>query len=82
MVALILDWQAIRSVLDTAATRIGIRVPVSQLPSEDATANVLANLPIQPRLDRTLSFGARQLLLQHRGLWDLLEVRKDARSER
>ena len=82
IVALILDWQAIRSVLDTAATRIGIGVPVSLLPSDGATAQLLANLPEQPRLDRTLSFGARQLLVQHRGLWDLLEVRKDARVDR
>jgi len=82
IVALILDWQAIRAVLDTAATRIGIRVPVCQLPNEEATAHILANLPIQPRLDRTLTFGARQLLLQHRGLWDVLEVRKEARVEK
>ena len=82
IVALILDWQSIRSVLDTAATRIGIMVPDTLLPSEDATARLLANLPVHPRLDRTLSFGARQLLLQHRGLWDVLEARKDARLAR
>jgi hypothetical protein len=82
IVALVLDWQAIRSVLDTAASRIGIGVPTSLLPSESHTAEVLARLSVQPRLDRTLSFGARQLLVQHRGLWDLLEARKDARAER
>jgi len=82
IVALILDWQSIRSVLDTAATRIGIMVPDTLLPSEEATALLLANLPVHPRLDRTLSFGARQLLLQHRGLWDVLEARKDARLAR
>jgi hypothetical protein len=82
IVGLILDWQAIRAVLDTAATRIGIPVPANELPDDAATAQLLANLPIHPRLDRTLSFGARQLLLQHRGLWDVLEVRKEARVER
>lgn len=82
LVALTLDWQAVRAVLDTAATRIGISVPISQLPGEDATAEVLADLPVTARLDRTLSFGARQLLLQHRGLWDLLEARSAARSAR
>ena len=82
IVALILDWQSIRSVLDTAGTRIGIMVPDTLLPSEEATALLLANLPVHPRLDRTLSFGARQLLLQHRGLWDVLEARKDARLAR
>ena len=80
--ALILDWQAIRAVLDTAAMRIGIGVPASLLPSDDATADMLARLPLQPRLDRTLSFGARQLLIQHRGVWDLLEARQNARLAR
>jgi hypothetical protein len=37
---------------------------------------------VQPRLDRTLSFGARQFLIQHRGLWDLLEARREARTDR
>jgi hypothetical protein len=82
IVALILDWQAIRAVLDTAAARIGIHAPASQLPTEAATAHVLASLPPHPRLDRSLSFGARQMLIQHRGIWDLLEARKDARVGR
>lgn len=80
IVALTLDWQAIRSVLDTAATRIGIPVPVSTLPSEEESSFILANLPLHPRLDRTLTFGARQFLLQHRGLWDVLEARSVARA--
>jgi len=79
--ALVLDWQAIRSVLDTAAARIGIEVPPSLMPDEAATAAVLAQLPERPRLDRTLAFGARQLLIQHRGLWDLLETRAGARAQ-
>ena len=78
--ALVLDWQSIRAVLDTAANRIGIPVPPSGMPDEAATAAVLGTLHDQPRLDRTLSFGARQLLLQHRGLWDLLESRAAART--
>jgi len=82
IVALILDWQAIRSVLDTAANRIGIGTPTNQFPDDQTTSRLLAGLPVQARLDRTLSFGARQLLLQHRGVWDLLEARKDARGDR
>jgi hypothetical protein len=82
IVALVLDWQAVRAVLDTAASRIGIGIPTSLFPGEGATARLLAELPVQPRLDRTLSFGARQLLVQHRGLWDLLEARREARTER
>jgi hypothetical protein len=80
-IALVLDWQAIRAVLDTAAARIGLVCPRSALPDEAAMAAVLASLPDHPRLDRTLSFGARQLLVQHRGLWDLVEARAAARCE-
>lgn len=79
--ALVLDWQAIRAVLETAAARIGMAIPPCILPDERATSIMLAALPIHPRLDRTLSFGARQLLVQHLGLWDLLEVRTTARVD-
>jgi hypothetical protein len=79
-IALILDWQAIRAVLDTAAARIGMPCPHPSLPEDAATSQLLASLPDHPRLDRTLSFGARQLLVQHRGLWDLLEARAEARA--
>jgi hypothetical protein len=77
--ALLFDWQSIRSVLDTAAVRNGIEVPECELPDDDETSSVLNRLPPQPRLDRALAFGARQLLVQHRGLWDLLETRAKAR---
>jgi hypothetical protein len=33
-----------------------------------------------PSAERAMQFGAQQLLLQHRGLWDLLEARRDARD--
>jgi hypothetical protein len=77
--ALLFDWQSIRAVLDTAATRIGVAVPQSLLPDDDATSDMLNSLSPHPRLDRALIFGARQLLVQHRGLWDLLEARAKAR---
>lgn len=77
--AMLFDWQSIRSVFDTAAVRIGIDVPACELPEDDETASVLNRLPMHPRLDRALAFGARQLLVQHRGLWDLLEARAKAR---
>jgi len=31
--------------------------------------------------ERALLFGAQQLALQHRALWDLLEAREQARAE-
>ena len=76
---LLFDWQSIRAVLDTAAVRIGINVPESALPNDQETSFVLNSLAPHPRLDRALAFGARQLLVQHRGLWDLLETRASAR---
>ena len=78
--ALALDWQAIRAVLDTAAERMSIPIPVCILPDEPATAMLLGSLSDRPRLDRALTFGARQLLLQHYGLWELLDARQGARG--
>ena len=40
----------------------------------------LTMLGAQPSAERAMAFGARQLLAQHRGLWDLLEARASARS--
>lgn len=81
VVALLLDWQAVRAVLEMAAERMGLPAPASTLPDERATSTLLAHLPTEiPRLDRTLAFGARQFLIQHRCLWDLLEARASARE--
>jgi len=78
---LVLDWHGVRATLDAAAARMGLPIAPSLLPSEASTAAMLAALPEHQRLDRTLSFGARQLLLQHTGLWDLLETRAHARAD-
>lgn len=77
--ALLLDWQSIRAVLDTAAARIGIQTPQCTLPDDEETAAMLNQFSRTPRLDRALVFGARQLFIQHFGLWDLLETRARAR---
>jgi hypothetical protein len=79
-VALILDWRAIRAVLDTAAGRLGMDPPPLNLPSEDAARAILATAVNGVAIERATQFGAQQLLLQHRGLWDLLEARRDARD--
>ena len=79
-VALILDWQVIRAVLDGAATRLGIDPPLLDLPDE-ATASAMASTAAESyAIERAMQFGAQQLLLQHRGLWDLLEARREARD--
>lgn len=79
--ALVLDWRDIRVVLDTAATRFGVEPPpyagadravVTELADAFATGSVV---------QRALLFGAQQILHQHRGLWDLLEARHQARID-
>ncbi len=79
-VALILDWRAIRAVLDNAASRLGIDPPPLHLPDEKTTRAMLAAADASLPVERAMQFGAQQLLLQHRGLWDLLEARRDARD--
>lgn len=81
VVGLIHDWLPIRAAMETAAARLGVPFSPIRLPSEDATAQVLAEMPDQPRLERTLAFGARQILLHHQCLLDLLATRAGARAD-
>jgi hypothetical protein len=79
--ALALDWVAIRTVLSEAARRFGIDMPECALPPGFETAIVAATVGDNPATERAMLFGAQQLIAQHRGLWDLLEVRAEARRE-
>lgn len=78
--ALVLDWAAVRTCLDGAAARFGVDSPA--YPAADPEAVVAladlyaASAPVQ----RALLFGAEQILVQHHGLWDLLEARREARG--
>jgi hypothetical protein len=72
------DWAAIRSLLDAAAERLGITLPPSCLGDRE-TLRAVADCAQQA--ERALLFGAQQLALQHRALWDLLEARAQARRE-
>jgi hypothetical protein len=76
--AFALDWLSIRTILDTAAKRLsvdprpcGLGDPTLFSEIADASADS----------ERALLFGAQQLALQHRALWDLLEARQQARRE-
>ena len=77
--ALAIDWTAIRPLLGRAAARAGLDRPLPDLTAgieemvEVATADSLA-------AQRALAFGADQLLLQHRALFDLLAARAAARA--
>lgn len=80
--ALIGDWHGIRPLLDRAAVRLGIDSPLSTLPEPASTSAALASIAAQDSAtQRAIGFGVEQMLLQHRGLFDLLEARASARAE-
>jgi hypothetical protein len=72
--ALVADWHGLRPLLDNAAHRFEIAALPSDLPEDEPP------LVITPAAQRAMMFGAQQLLVQHRGLWDLLESRAAARD--
>ena len=79
--ALVLDWNAVRSVLDAAGRRFSVDSPSSMIPDMATTIDLAALVSASPAMERAISFGAQQILAQHRGLWDLLEARQSARGE-
>ena len=79
--ALVQDWRAFRPLLDHAADRSGIESPACTLPADDRLAAVIASGTDAVASERALGFGAEQLLLQHRGLIDLMEARANARGD-
>lgn len=79
--ALVGDWWPIRRLLDRAASRAGIDAPAPALPDEQSVLAVIEAASDTPASERALGFGAEQLLLQHRGLFDLLEARSEARRD-
>lgn len=80
-IALALDWRAVRKLLDMAAIRVGIEPKLCLLPSEDATLSVARTISDGDSVVRAVQFGGRQLLSQHRGLWDLLQARAAVRAQ-
>lgn len=79
--ALVGDWWPIRRLLDRVAARAGIDCPSPSLPDEASIFAVIEAACDTPASARALGFGGEQLLLQHRGLFDLLEARAEARSD-
>ncbi|MBV9884823.1 MAG: hypothetical protein JO276_17575 [Sphingomonadaceae bacterium] len=72
------DWLAIRTVLDAAAKRFGVDPRPCRL-GDAALLGEVADASAD--CERALLFGAQQLALQHRALWDLLEARQQARRD-
>ena len=77
--ALVLDWRALREVLDIAAIRFGMTPPPLLLPGVRETRAVALAFATTPATERAMLFGAEQIMVQHRALWDLLDARRQAR---
>jgi hypothetical protein len=57
-----------------------VEPPPYQAADLTAIAGLADQLAAAPSAQRALLFGAEQILLQHRGLWELLETRHGARA--
>ena len=79
--ALVADWFALRPLLDKVAVRVGVDVPPCALPGEHSIVEVLEAGATCMAAERAIRFGAEQLLLQQRALFDLLEARSEARED-
>lgn len=79
--ALVEDWRSLRRLLDRAAGRAGLDVPTCTLPDEASVGRAIQAGADTPGAQRALAFGAEQLLLQHRALFDLLEARAESRLD-
>ena len=77
--ALLVDWRALRPLLDRGARRVGMDIPASHLPDAASIGPAIAATVDGVAMERAMRFGAEQLVLQHRGLFDLLEARAAAR---
>lgn len=80
-ITLVLDWHAIRDMLDHAAKRWSVAAPQCALPSVAQTLTLANEMSESPAVERAIAFGAQQILSQHRGLWDLLDARQIARGD-
>jgi hypothetical protein len=78
--ALVLDWTEARVALDAAARRFGVEPPPYNVADSDVIVALADSFGSAPPTQRALLFGAEQILLQHRGLWELLEARHGARA--
>ncbi|HEY0013749.1 MAG TPA: hypothetical protein VGB79_12960 [Allosphingosinicella sp.] len=73
------DWARIRVVLDAAARRLGVEPAPARMPPAGEIRGVAEAAAGSAPFERALLFGAEQILVQHHGLWALLEAREQAR---
>ncbi len=79
--AFAIDWMPVRSLLDAAAERLGVEAPLNRIGTGHELGIVADNAGADAAAERAMLFGAQQLAVQHRGLWDLLEARQRARHD-
>jgi hypothetical protein len=79
--AVAIDWASIRKVLDCAAQRFGVEAPPYALVESSDFRTLAAEVAASPSVERALLFGAEQIVVQHYGLWELLEARQQARGD-
>ena len=75
------DWITIRAVVDSAARKFGLDASAAGFGDPDQLRAIADEAGATPATERALLFGAQQLALQHRALWDLLEARQQARRD-
>ncbi|HEX8643328.1 MAG TPA: hypothetical protein VF702_05375 [Allosphingosinicella sp.] len=73
------DWARIRLVLDAAARRLGVEPSPSRMLPVAEIAIVARAVAGDAPFERAILFGTEQILVQHHGLWALLEARAQAR---
>jgi hypothetical protein len=78
--ALIVDWSTIREVLNVAGGRFGIEPPAFAFGDTAAIRDLANAAGSDAAVERAMLFGTEQIVVQHFGLWDLLEARQQARS--
>jgi hypothetical protein len=78
--ALVVEWQTLRIVLNAASTRFGVEAGPIGLSDIETIRSLADGLGENDALRRAMLFGAEQIALQHRGLCDLLEARQSARG--
>lgn len=78
--AVVADWAEIRTVVEAAGRRFGVEVPTCRLSDLDALRAIADDAAATPAVERALMFGAEQIVIQHYGLWSLLEARQQARA--
>lgn len=79
--ALVQDWKSIRPLLEKIALKLNIEPRADILPSIEATEALQAELSQSASIERAINFGVDQILSQHRGLWQLLAARHNARAQ-